>query len=346
MNPSLPADIPGHASRERLLYLDGWRGISILLVLIGHFFPVPGINLGHLGVEFFFVLSGRLMAEILFIEHYPLKKFFKRRFSRVYPALFGYIVITMVALSNTFIAFKWKAALTGLTFTYNYAALFKRAGALDHIWSLCIEEHSYIILALIAFAAVKWGWSPLKLIGFMGIFALIDGLLSYELTRQYELTYWRTDVHIESILISAFICLGKQDSSCPSFLRLPFVSVGAVLIGALAFMDSVPLPLHYIIGTTCLAIAINFLDTASSKVKMALSCLPITFLGVWSFSLYLWQQPFYKYVYFKEAPPLLMLSGAFLAALASFYLIERPARSWLNKTNFLSRKSQMLAASS
>ena len=109
--------------RSRLAYLDGWRGLSITLVLIGHFFPVPGINLGLLGVEFFFVLSGRLMAEILFIERYPLKKFFKRRFSRIYPALLVYVLVTMVALSGSFIAFKWKAALTALTFTYNYAAI-------------------------------------------------------------------------------------------------------------------------------------------------------------------------------------------------------------------------------
>ncbi|TIU24619.1 MAG: acyltransferase, partial [Mesorhizobium sp.] len=79
----------------RLAYLDGWRGLSIALVLIGHFFPVPGINLGVLGVEFFFVLSGRLMGEILFIERFPLKKFFKRRFSRIYPALLVFVATAM-----------------------------------------------------------------------------------------------------------------------------------------------------------------------------------------------------------------------------------------------------------
>ena len=109
--PSSPA-LEHVQQRSRLAYLDGWRGLSITLVLIGHFFPVPGINLGVLGVEFFFVLSGRLMAEILFIERYPLKKFFKRRFSRIYPALLVYVLVTMVALSGSFIAFKWKAALS------------------------------------------------------------------------------------------------------------------------------------------------------------------------------------------------------------------------------------------
>ena len=143
--------VADRAARTRLAYLDGWRGLSIALVLIGHFFPVPGINLGVLGVEFFFVLSGRLMGEILFVERYPLKKFFKRRFSRIYPALLVFVVVSMIALSGTFIAFKWKAALTALTFTYNYAGiLVTRAGALDHIWSLCVEEHAYIILALIS----------------------------------------------------------------------------------------------------------------------------------------------------------------------------------------------------
>src|SRR4051794_29870058 len=148
---ALPRTTADRSARTRLVYLDGWRGLSIALVLIGHFFPVPGINLGVLGVEFFFVLSGRLMGEILFIERYPLKKFFKRRFSRIYPALLVFVAVAMVALSGTFIAFKWKAALTALTFTYNYAGiLVTRAGALDHIWSLCVEEHAYVILALIS----------------------------------------------------------------------------------------------------------------------------------------------------------------------------------------------------
>ncbi len=142
---------PAQAVHARLLYLDGWRGLSIALVLIGHFLPVPGINLALLGVEFFFVLSGRLMAEILFIENYPLKAFFKRRFSRIYPALLVFVLAGMVFFAGTFVAYKWKAALTALTFTYNYVGiLINRAGALDHIWSLCVEEHAYVALALIS----------------------------------------------------------------------------------------------------------------------------------------------------------------------------------------------------
>jgi len=58
--------------------LDGWRGAAIALVILGHFF-LPNTGVASTGVEVFFVLSGRLMAEILFIESYPLKRFFLKR---------------------------------------------------------------------------------------------------------------------------------------------------------------------------------------------------------------------------------------------------------------------------
>jgi len=80
--------------------LDGWRGLAILGVLFDHFVTKSGINLGRFGVELFFVLSGRLMAEILFVQKMPLD-FFLRRFSRVYPALFVFVLamgLTSLAL--------------------------------------------------------------------------------------------------------------------------------------------------------------------------------------------------------------------------------------------------------
>ena len=64
------------------------------------FVTKSGINLGRFGVELFFVLSGRLMAEILFVQKMPLD-FFLRRFSRVYPALFVFVLamgLTSLAL--------------------------------------------------------------------------------------------------------------------------------------------------------------------------------------------------------------------------------------------------------
>ncbi|TPL24296.1 MULTISPECIES: acyltransferase [unclassified Mesorhizobium] len=327
-----PRSVADRSARTRLAYLDGWRGLSIALVLIGHFFPVAGINLGVLGVEFFFVLSGRLMAEILFVERYPLKKFFKRRFSRIYPALLVFVIVSMIALSGTFVAFKWKAALTALTFTYNYAGiLVNRAGALDHIWSLCVEEHAYIILAAIsALVASRSRVIPLLLV--LAVLATANGAVSYWfLHMDYETTYWRTDVHIASILLSAAICLLKTDGKLPALLKGPYVAVAAAISAVLLFMDPVPTPIHYLVAVPLLALAVNALDFSTRLFSGLLSSWPMATLGLWSYSLYLWQQPFYKFVYERGSDPWLMLAGVFACALCSYYVIERPSREWLNR---------------
>src|SRR3954468_19104575 len=75
--------------KGRIAYLDGWRGLAILAVPIGHFVPSLG-QAGSLGVELFFVLSGRLMASILFEEKIPAEQLFAGRFSRIYPGLLLY----------------------------------------------------------------------------------------------------------------------------------------------------------------------------------------------------------------------------------------------------------------
>ncbi|MER9326461.1 acyltransferase [Mesorhizobium sp. M0488] len=327
-----PRSVADKGARTRLAYLDGWRGLSIALVLIGHFFPVPGINLGVLGVEFFFVLSGRLMAEILFIERYPLKKFFKRRFSRIYPALLIFVVVTLIALSGTFVAFKWKAALTALTFTYNYAGiLVTRAGALDHIWSLCVEEHAYIILALIS-ATVPGRNRVIPFLVTLALLAMANGALSYWVFRlDYEHTYWRTDVHIASILLSASICLLKAEGRLPAVFMGRHVALAASVGAVVLFLDPVSTPIHYLLAVPLLALAVNALDFSSRTLSGLLSSWPMATLGLWSYSLYLWQQPFYKFVYEQGSNPWLMLACVFACALCSYYVVERPAREWLNR---------------
>ena len=84
-------DRPSQRSADRppFDYLDGWRGLAIVLLLADHFFPVPGINFGALGVNFFFVLSGWLMTHLLFVQLTPIDVFYRRRIARIVPAHLG-----------------------------------------------------------------------------------------------------------------------------------------------------------------------------------------------------------------------------------------------------------------
>jgi peptidoglycan/LPS O-acetylase OafA/YrhL len=243
-----------------------------------------------------------------------------------------FVAATMIGLSGTFIAFKWKAALTALTFTYNYAGiLVSRAGALDHIWSLCVEEHAYIILALIS-VVVSRRARVVTLLVALSVLAIANGAISYWVFgMDFETAYWRTDVHIASILLSASICLLKADDRLPALLRGPHVALAACVGAVVLFLNPVPTPMHYLFGVPLLALAINALDFSSRYLTGLLSSRPMAMLGLWSYSLYLWQQPFYKFVDEQGSAPVLMLAGVFACALCSYYLVERPARAWLNR---------------
>ena len=135
-------------------YLDGWRGLAIAFLLVGHFFPVDGINFGHVGVNLFFVLSGLLMARLLFVKQVPFGQFYRRRIARVFPTAYCFIVILVLfsAISGNVIA--WDEVAAAATFTNNYWSVVGREPTLPfgHLWSLSVEEHSYVLLSMIALA--------------------------------------------------------------------------------------------------------------------------------------------------------------------------------------------------
>jgi peptidoglycan/LPS O-acetylase OafA/YrhL len=316
---------PGH-----IPYLDGWRAVAIGGVMIDHFVASTGINLGRLGVEMFFVLSGRLMAQILFIENSDLRLFYYRRFSRVYPTIAIFIVGMLAAawfLHKPLI--DAVDVITSLTYTYNYVSILRyRTEVIDHLWSLCIEEHTYVylgLLALIVRRSPRWLWILLATTIAANV---IDGAVSTFFHHQdYYQVYWRTDVRMASILMGAASFMLKQRGR----LRLTGMWPTAMgLFGIVLNINAIPDPIKYSVGTACLALAVANVDHADMFVRRTLSSALFVWVGLISFSLYIWQQPF---ALMRPHPVILRifpLAGAAVCAIASFYLAERPARRWLN----------------
>lgn len=315
----------------RYAYLDGWRGLSILAVLIGHFLNIHGFNAGRFGVEMFFVLSGRLMAEILFIKHTPLPSFFKRRISRVWPALFVFIIAMWLIFGRTEndLHVGYQSVLSTLTFTYNYYSIYvEHSPVLDHIWSLCIEEHTYILLAFVAFLSRKYRFDPIKPLIVLCLLFLANGaLLTFSQHLDYYNVYWRSDTRSASILIGVIIFLvftqsGKKVNALTSITLLGL---------AVTFnMNAVPDPIKYSLGTICVAIAICTIKELPDYL-MKFLCHPLlTRVGLISFSLYLWQQPFYKMIHVGYSK-VLLLALAMMIATLSYHFIEVPVRKYLNE---------------
>ncbi|EIZ81187.1 acyltransferase 3 [Novosphingobium sp. Rr 2-17] len=309
--------------RVWLTYLDGWRGFSVLAVLAAHFFPIPIINTGRLGVETFFCLSGRLMAGILFVERYPLDQFIYRRLTRVWPALYAFVLLVALAcwqpgpLQVTSID-----VLGALTFTANYTGIYlHRSPAFDHLWSLAVEEWAYLLLALLALGCRRFGWWPIPILLTCALLCIANGVAQTMAGLDYYAVYWRTDVRLASILLPCAFFLMLQRKKIPSWLPV-FAAIGGIALN----INRVPDPIKYSVGTACLAFAMVTIDVSPAQIRTLLSMRWVRQAGLWSFSLYLWQQPFAK----AAGLPVINLAMAFACALISFYFIENPARRFLN----------------
>jgi len=313
--------------------LDGWRGLAVLLVLIGHFGGDSYLpDLGSAGVDLFFVLSGRLMAEILFVRKMPLRLFFLRRFSRVYPALLAFVLASAVLLSQTPLAPGVTGVLSALTFTLNYVIIESRTfiPVFDHIWSLCVEEHSYVLLALMALllrgAAVRFiGLTILAL----GLAALANGIVQYDIYgRDPFIVFWPTDVAAAPMLISAavFLLFGERLKRPAIRWIMPLALFGGLvarLFGDVAW-------LFFGAKTLLLAIAVCAIGDSTRLSRALFEGSVIRQIGRMSFSLYLWQQPFHIAMLQDLLPKPIALVLAICCAAASYHLIEQPARARLN----------------
>jgi peptidoglycan/LPS O-acetylase OafA/YrhL len=309
-------------------YLDGWRGLAILGVLVSHFVFNHGIDLGRLGVEFFFVLSGRLMAGILFEQEIGLRKFYFRRFSRLVPALVVFVFVTAIAASfDKNSTMRWDDIAAALLFLENYQALAHSVPVFDHLWSLAVEEHSYLLLGVVALLARRAGASVIAITATIAILSMFNGAWqTFVLHRSYYQVYWRTESHLSSIFISVATYL---------YVRTRNVRVAGwqvVLIGLAGMalnVHFVPDPIKMSLGTFCLALTVALLPQAPAFMRDGLGGTWIGLVGALSYSLYLWQQPFARGMFGIPVGPLLILPAAILAMI-SYRLIERPSRAWLN----------------
>ncbi|MEO7494790.1 MAG: acyltransferase [Massilia sp.] len=322
------------AGSPYLPYLDSWRGLAIGLLLIGHFFPFAGINLGALGVNLFFVLSGFLMARVLFIDKAPLPIFYKRRIARIFPTVLvfiGGIVLAYCAIGRPV---SWRETAAAALFVINYFPGAPGAAVMPfgHIWSLCVEEHSYILLSLAALLVRAKGVSARLAVGMLAAACGAGALVHWFSYTGEHLVFDRwihTEVSAYGIFMSAFLMLWLRDRD---ITRVHFVPLALLAAGGLALQWwSVPLPVGTIVGVGAFALLINLLPAAPAWVHAALSFRPLRQLGMWSFSIYLWQQPFYRYVATDGMRPLPAVCLALLAGIASYYLLERPARMYLNR---------------
>lgn len=161
--------------QRRIPELDGLRGMAILLVMVGHYFSVPGVGsvsllngywfrLGWTGVDLFFVLSGFLIGGILLeargSSNY-FKTFYARRFFRIIPLYYAWILLYVILAPVLRIFLSEKigpvqqvdgSILAHLFFVQNFHEFLKPGASFwwfSSTWSLAVEEQYYLVAPLL-----------------------------------------------------------------------------------------------------------------------------------------------------------------------------------------------------
>ncbi len=136
--------------QEHIPSLDGWRAISIALVVMSHgLWNTSRIaeKMGALGVNIFFAISGYLICTLLLRERekygtISLRKFYIRRFFRIIPPAVSYLLVIGAGAALGWIPVRQHELATALLLA-NYFP--DRLWYTAHYWSLCVEEHFYMV---------------------------------------------------------------------------------------------------------------------------------------------------------------------------------------------------------
>ena len=336
----LPRDKFGKA--EHLPSLDGLRAISIALVLLGHLSGTHGfaaLDLGigdyaHLGVVVFFVISGYLITRLMLLERaktgrVSIKLFYERRIVRLFPASYTYIACVcllclagIVHLSSTDI---WHA----VTYTVNF--LPNRGKQIGHLWSLSVEEQFYLIWpCTFVLLGRRWaGWIAAAQILF-GPVARFGDWLFLRGTPYHDLEMF--PMVADSLAMGCLLAtIGNWLEVKKWYLQLfrPIYSVGLVAL-VLLINRYMGYTVVYVFGMSIINVSLAILihrciHCSHDWVGQMLNWKPIAFVGVLSYSLYLWQQLFLNRdssAWACSFPQNLVFAIA--AALGSYFLLEKP----------------------
>lgn len=331
--------------------IDGLRALAVLPVILFHagFQTFSG---GFVGVDVFFVISGYLITSILLAElqqgDFSIINFYERRARRILPALF---FIMFVCLP---FAWLWLLPQDLKEFSESLAAVsgfasnvlfwkttgyFESDAALKpllHTWSLAVEEQYYLFFPVLLMLIWRTGKNLISSL-LVIIFVLSLCLAQWGFFAGPEAKFYLLPTRAWELLIGAFLAfysLGRDKIASSKMLSESGGVIGFILIlyAIFYFDNSTPSPSLYILVPTIGAGLIIFYSSSETAVGKLLGNKSLVFVGLLSYSAYLWHQPilaFAKHRSLDEISHLEALLLIFLTFILSFFswrYVETPFR--------------------
>ena len=212
------------AGRAHYPALDGLRGLAILLVVVYHNFGFINVFFfGWLGVDLFFVLSGFLITDILLKtvgEKGYLKNFYIRRVLRIFPLYYLCLILFLIVIPKTTIQLDLQYYVDHQiwlwTYLQNWIYTFQSPGqtnALNHLWSLAVEEQFYLLWPLAVLIIRKPGY--LLLFISLVLVAVVGLRLLVWMNQISDLAYFNlyTFTRVDGLCIGCMIALLQRVKS-------------------------------------------------------------------------------------------------------------------------------------
>ena len=306
---------------NRIAMLDGWRATSILMVLVGHLFPLGPSSwqlnaaVAASGMALFFTLSGFLITQFLLAKP-DVPEFLRRRLFRIVPlawsAMLVLIVINRADLGTI---------LANILFYANLPPQHLMLGG-THLWSLCVEVQFYLGVALIV-----------ALFGRRGLYALPALCVAVTIlrvvagTKTNIVTWYRVD----EILAGASVALVYAERRwAPTLERLPALLPMVLLVSLPLVALEYAGPIAYSRPYIAAAAIGSSLYSAPELMKRAFASRISVYIAEISYSIYVFHGMFMdswlgtgsKTVKYMKRPLLLLVTWL-LAHLSTFYF-EKP----------------------
>jgi peptidoglycan/LPS O-acetylase OafA/YrhL len=343
-------------------HLDGIRAIAVIAVVLFHA-GVPGFSGGFVGVDVFFVISGYLITGLLLKEFedtgdISIRRFVERRIRRLGPALFVVLLATIIAGMALLSPIGGeqqglaKSAMAAVLLVANHYFQLHSGSYFDpppysmpllHTWSLSVEEQFYLV----------WPWLLLA-IGLLarkrgiGVARAAAPLLAALATASFLACVWLTPGNQQAAFYLTPFRAWEFAIGALGFLAVRARPAGGALADAVA-----------IAGFAAIAASIAFYSEAMSFpgslaalpvlgacalicgseanrdgiAAKALSWRPLVWIGLLSYSLYLWHWPVYTFARtlllgdFGVWQGLLLSLLSLLLAWLTWRYVEQPIRS-------------------
>ncbi|HVT33363.1 MAG TPA: acyltransferase [Rhodanobacteraceae bacterium] len=358
----MPSPADERPSQHHVAALDGLRGIAILLVLLHQFDPLRALtapnlllNVGWIGVQLFFVLSGFLITGILLDTRSSpayYRSFFARRVLRIFPLYYGVLFLAFAVVPLLLPVPDGYGRHQGWLWVYlaNFAMPFgKGEAAFPNFWSLCVEEQFYLVWPFLV------RWAGLRGTAILSLAVIAIAIVSRALVRHLmpgqpglEAAYVFTPCRADALAFGALAAVAIRTNSIAARLqrlRSEWLLAAGVIVLSLGLLAGHLARLGatmQVYGYTEVALGFAIMLLASLRPRTwyarLLSFGPLRRCGTYSYGMYVFHAPLLIYVgtpllaHLWHGDPTLPealayeaagIVATFLIGFASYHLYER-----------------------